>query len=68
MQVMAGLSGLSDDELTLLHRDQIGFVFQAFNLVPTLSALENITLPLDIAGRDPEPAWLDRVVDTPRAA
>jgi putative ABC transport system ATP-binding protein len=58
------LSGLPDDELTRLRRDEIGFVFQAFNLVPTLSALENITLPLDIAGRRPDPAWLDRVVDT----
>jgi putative ABC transport system ATP-binding protein len=42
----------------------VGFVFQAFNLVPTLTALENITLPLDIAGRKPDQAWLDTVIDT----
>ena len=51
-------------QLTKLRRDQIGFVFQAFNLVPTLTALENITLPLDIAGRKPDQAWLDTVIDT----
>ena len=51
-------------ELTQLRRDQIGFVFQAFNLVPTLTALENITLPMDIAGRKPDQAWLDKVIDT----
>ena len=58
------LSALSDKNLTKLRRDAIGFVFQAFNLVPTLTALENITLPLDIAGRKPDPAWLDTVIDT----
>jgi putative ABC transport system ATP-binding protein len=58
------LSGLSDKTLTRLRRDSVGFVFQAFNLVPTLSALENITLPLDIAGRSPDQAWLDTVIDT----
>ncbi|MFI9272891.1 ABC transporter ATP-binding protein [Kitasatospora sp. NPDC052896] len=58
------LVGLSDKELTRLRRDQIGFVFQAFNLLPTLTALENITLPLDIAGRKADRAWLDRVVET----
>ena len=58
------LSGLSDKNLTKLRRDAVGFVFQAFNLVPTLSALENITLPLDIAGRKPDPEWLDTVIDT----
>src|SRR5918999_4058069 len=47
------LSRLPDKELTRLRRDRIGFVFQAYNLVPTLNALENITLPMDIAGRDP---------------
>jgi putative ABC transport system ATP-binding protein len=47
-----------------LRRDRIGFVFQAFNLVPTLTALENITLPLDIAGRKADQAWLDTVIDT----
>jgi putative ABC transport system ATP-binding protein len=58
------LSGLSDDELTRLRRDELGFVFQSFNLVPTLTALENITLPMDIAGRRPDRAWLDEVVRT----
>jgi putative ABC transport system ATP-binding protein len=55
---------LDDKRLTRLRRDRIGFVFQAFNLVPTLTALENITLPLDIAGRGPDQAWLDQVIDT----
>jgi putative ABC transport system ATP-binding protein len=55
---------LDDKRLTRLRRDRIGFVFQAFNLVPTLTALENITLPLDIAGRKADQAWLDTVVDT----
>jgi putative ABC transport system ATP-binding protein len=58
------LSGLSDKNLTKLRRDAVGFVFQAFNLVPTLTALENITLPLDIAGRKPDQGWLDTVIDT----
>ncbi|HET7900502.1 MAG TPA: ABC transporter ATP-binding protein [Candidatus Nanopelagicales bacterium] len=58
------LSGLSDKKLTILRRDAVGFVFQAFNLVPTLTALENITLPLDIAGRKPDQQWLDTVIDT----
>ena len=58
------LSALSDKKLTALRRDAVGFVFQAFNLVPPLSALENITLPLDIAGRKPDQAWLDTVIDT----
>jgi len=57
------LTSLDDKRLTRLRRDQIGFVFQAFNLLPTLTALENITLPLDIAGRRPDPAWLDTIVD-----
>jgi len=55
---------LKDDDLTRLRRDAVGFIFQAYNLVPTLTALENITLPLDIAGRKPEQSWLDTVVDT----
>jgi putative ABC transport system ATP-binding protein len=59
----AELSALDDKGLTRLRRDRVGFVFQAFNLLPTLTALENITLPLDIAGRRPDPAWLDEVVD-----
>ncbi|MDZ7930778.1 MAG: ABC transporter ATP-binding protein [Rhodococcus sp. (in: high G+C Gram-positive bacteria)] len=57
------LTALSDKDMTGLRRDRIGFVFQAFNLVPTLTALENITLPLDIAGRTPDQGWLDTVVD-----
>ncbi|MEZ5246398.1 MAG: ABC transporter ATP-binding protein [Acidimicrobiales bacterium] len=58
------LSALSERELTLLRRDNVGFIFQAFNLVPTLSALENITLPMDLAGVQPDPAWLDEVITT----
>ena len=58
------LTGLSDRRLTTLRRDQVGFIFQQFNLLPTLSALENITLPLAIAGRRPDPDWLAEVVDT----
>ena len=58
------LTTLNDRELTLVRRDRIGFVFQAFNLVPTLTALENITLPLDIAGRTPDRDWLDTVIGT----
>lgn len=60
----AELTRLGDKELTRIRRDRIGFVFQAFNLVPTLTALENITLPMDIAGRKPNQAWLDTVIDT----
>ena len=58
------ITKLSDKHLTELRRDQVGFVFQAFNLIPTLTAAENITLPLDIAGRDVDQAWYDEVVDT----
>jgi putative ABC transport system ATP-binding protein len=58
------LNGLKDKELTRLRRDEIGFVFQSFNLVPTLTAEENITLPLSIAGRRPEPEWYRTVIDT----
>ncbi|MDP9329705.1 MAG: ABC transporter ATP-binding protein [Actinomycetota bacterium] len=58
------LTRLKDRQLTELRRDKIGFVFQTFNLVPTLTAAENITLPLDIAGRDVDRAWFDEVVDT----
>jgi putative ABC transport system ATP-binding protein len=58
------LGTLDDDELTRLRRDEVGFVFQAYNLVPTLNALENITLPMAIAGRKPDQEWLDRIVDT----
>ena len=56
------LTGLGDRDLTRLRRDRVGFVFQASNLVPTLTARENITLPLDIAGRRPDPTWFDHVV------
>ncbi|MEU9081467.1 ABC transporter ATP-binding protein [Streptomyces sp. NPDC048357] len=56
------LGTLDDQQLTRLRRDRIGFIFQAFNLLPTLTALENITLPLTIAGRRPDRQWLDRVV------
>jgi len=58
------LVGLKDKDLTALRRDKIGFVFQAFNLLPTLTALENITLPMDIADRKVDRAWLDQVVAT----
>ncbi len=57
------LSTLDQKALTSLRRDRIGFVFQAFNLLPTLSALENITLPLALAGRRPDKEWLNRVID-----
>jgi putative ABC transport system ATP-binding protein len=56
------LGRLSDKELTLLRRTRIGFVFQAFNLLPTLTARENITLPLALAGGKPDPAWFDEVI------
>ena len=79
MHVMAGLDdvdsgsvyigdqdlGLLDDKaLTELRRDRVGFIFQAFNLIPTLTALENITLPMDIAGRAADQEWVDLVIDT----
>ncbi|QNP72278.1 ABC transporter ATP-binding protein [Streptomyces roseirectus] len=56
------LGSLKDKQLTKLRRDKIGFIFQAFNLLPTLTALENITLPMDIAGRKPDKQWLDTVI------
>ena len=58
------LSTLSDKELTLLRRDRVGFIFQAFNLVPTLTAMENITLPLLLAGRPGDHDWIDLVIST----
>ncbi len=58
------LATLNDKELTLLRRDRIGFVFQAYNLVPTLTAKENILLPLSIAGTAPDPEWFDTVIST----
>jgi putative ABC transport system ATP-binding protein len=57
------VTGLSDAGLTRLRRDRVGFVFQTFNLLPTLTAEENIRLPLSIAGRRPDPEWFDTVVD-----
>ena len=56
------LGSLSDQDLTLLRRDKVGFVFQAYNLLPTLTAAENTTLPLDLAGRRPDSGWMDQVV------
>jgi putative ABC transport system ATP-binding protein len=56
------LSSLNDKGLTALRRDQVGFIFQQFNLLPTLTAQENITLPLDIAGRKADPAWMEQVI------
>jgi len=58
------LGQLSEKQLTLLRRDRIGFVFQAYNLIPTLDALENISLPAALAGRRPDAEWLDTVIDT----
>ena len=66
-QVVIGdvdLSQLDDKALTLLRRDRVGFVFQAYNLIPTLNALENIVLPSTLAGHKPDEQLLDRVVDT----
>jgi len=64
-QVLIGttdLASLSDRERTILRRDRLGFVFQSFNLLPTLTAEENITLPLDLAGREIDNAWFETVV------
>jgi putative ABC transport system ATP-binding protein len=58
------LSALDDRRLTLLRRERIGFVFQAFNLIPTLTVAENITLPMDLAGERADQEWLDALVDT----
>ncbi|MBB2909995.1 putative ABC transport system ATP-binding protein [Streptosporangium becharense] len=58
------LTGLGDKQLTLLRRDRIGFIFQAFNLLPTLTAEQNIRLPLEIAGRQADQGLFDRVVET----
>ncbi|MDQ6687801.1 MAG: ABC transporter ATP-binding protein [Actinomycetota bacterium] len=66
-QVLIGdtdITRLGDKGLTRLRRDRIGFVFQSYNLLPTLTAAENIALPLSIAGRKPEPGWYDTVIDT----
>jgi putative ABC transport system ATP-binding protein len=58
------LTTLRDKELTLLRREKIGFIFQAFNLIPTLNATENITLPQAIAGTKPDPTWYEQVIET----
>ena len=58
------ITTLAEKDLTKLRRDRIGFVFQAFNLIPTLNAIENITLPMMLAGRAPDQAWVDNVVGT----
>ena len=58
------LGSLSERDLTLLRRDKVGFVFQAFNLIPTLTAEENLTLPLDLASRKPDASWMVNVIET----
>src|SRR5215469_8810338 len=58
------ITAMTDRQLTALRRDRVGFVFQAFNLLPVLSAARNVTLPLDIAGRAPDASWLSTVVET----
>ncbi|MBV9952146.1 MAG: ABC transporter ATP-binding protein [Acidimicrobiia bacterium] len=66
-QVFVGdvdLRTLDDKALTRLRRDRLGFIFQAYNLIPTLTALENITLPSSLAGREPDKQWLDHVITT----
>ena len=57
------VTGLDDDGLTALRRDHIGFIFQFFNLLPMLTAQENILLPMEIAGRKPDPAWYEELID-----
>src|SRR4051812_41116621 len=58
------IGGLDDKALTTLRRDRLGFVFQSFNLVPVLTAEENIRLPLTLAGRKPDTAWLEQLIDS----
>ncbi|WP_425455212.1 hypothetical protein [Allorhizocola rhizosphaerae] len=62
------LCSLDDRQLTRLRRDRVGFVFQSFNLVPTLTAAENVVLPLRLAGRAPDRSWMERVIDAVRLA
>jgi len=57
------LAQLDDKQLTTLRREKVGFIFQAYNLIPTLTALENITLPMDLGGLKPDQEWLDTVID-----
>jgi len=58
------ITGMNDKQLTLLRRDKIGFIFQSFNLLPMLTAAENISLPLRIAGRKADPLWVESIVQT----
>ncbi len=58
------LSTLSDKQLTLLRRERVGFIFQSFNLLPTLNAAENVELPLALAGEKPDRGWIDKVIDS----
>jgi putative ABC transport system ATP-binding protein len=58
------ITAVSEKELTVVRRDKIGFVFQSYNLIPTLNAIENITLPLALAGKKPDKQWLDQVITT----
>ena len=58
------LESLSDKDLTTLRREQVGFIFQAFNLIPTLNAMENIMLPLSLGGQEGDMAWINQVIDT----
>jgi putative ABC transport system ATP-binding protein len=60
------ISHSNEKELTLIRRDKLGFIFQAYNLIPTLNALENMMLPMSLAGTKPDPAWLETVVQTVR--
>ncbi len=60
------ISRANEKELTLIRRDKLGFIFQSYNLIPTLNALENMTLPMSLAGKKPDPAWLDTIVETVR--
>jgi putative ABC transport system ATP-binding protein len=65
-QVVLGdldITHLPEKQMTRVRRDRLGFIFQTFNLIPTLTALENITLPLDLAGREPDKEWLEHVID-----
>src|SRR3954449_2020270 len=68
-QILLGdidISRAGEKELTLIRRDKLGFIFQAYNLIPTLNALENMTLPMSLAGKKPDPAWQETIVQTVR--
>jgi putative ABC transport system ATP-binding protein len=60
------ISAASEKQLTLIRRDRVGFIFQSYNLIPTLNAVENMTLPMSLAGTQPDREWLDKIVDTVR--